>query len=75
MMLDAGVRERPGRVSDEARPVFDTLAGKLRIPSTRPGQASRVVLLLLAAAGLGLIVAGVVRGAVRAIARARRSST
>jgi hypothetical protein len=29
-MIDTGVGERPGRVGNEARPVFDALVGKLR---------------------------------------------
>jgi hypothetical protein len=37
-MIDTGAGERPGRVGNEARPVFDALVGKLRIPSTRPGS-------------------------------------
>ncbi len=39
-MIDTGVGERPGRLGNEARPVFDALVGKLRIPSTRPGSAA-----------------------------------
>jgi hypothetical protein len=39
-MIDTGVGERPGRVGNEARPVFDALVGKLRIPSTRPGSVA-----------------------------------
>jgi LuxR family transcriptional regulator, maltose regulon positive regulatory protein len=44
-MIDAGVRERPNQVGDEARPVFDVLIGKLRIPSTRPGAVRRTSLI------------------------------
>jgi LuxR family transcriptional regulator, maltose regulon positive regulatory protein len=44
-MVDRGVRERSGRVGDEARPVFDVLVGKLRIPSTRPGSVHRTSLI------------------------------
>ena len=40
-MVDTGVRERPGQVGVEARPVFDVAVGKLRIPSTRPGSVRR----------------------------------
>ena len=40
VMIDTGVGERPGRLGNEARPVFDALVGKLRIPSTRPGSAA-----------------------------------
>ena len=65
-MVDTGVRERPGQVGVEARPVFDALVGKLRIPSTRPGsvrrtslierlarEASRPVVSVVAPAGYG----------------------
>jgi len=45
VMIDRGVRERSGRVGDEARPVFDILVGKLRIPSTRPGSVHRTSLI------------------------------
>ena len=45
VMIDRGVRERSGRVGDEARPVFDVLVGKLRIPSTRPGSVHRASLI------------------------------
>jgi len=45
VMIDRGVRERSGRVGDEARPVFDVLVGKLRIPSTRPGSVHRTSLI------------------------------
>ena len=44
-MIDTGVGERPGRVGNEARPVFDALVGKLRIPSTRPGSVRRTSLI------------------------------
>jgi len=44
-MVDTGVRERPGQVGVEARPVFDALVGKLRIPSTRPGSVRRTSLI------------------------------
>jgi len=66
VMIDRGVRERSGRVGDEARPVFDVLVGKLRIPSTRPGsvhltslierlarEVSRPVVSVVAPAGYG----------------------
>ena len=45
VMVDRGVRERFGRVGDEARPVFDVLVGKLRIPPTRPGAVHRTSLI------------------------------
>src|SRR5690242_17249944 len=45
VMIDRGVRERSGRVGDEARPVFDVLVGKLRIPPTRPGSVHRISLI------------------------------
>src|SRR5689334_24916517 len=45
VMIDRDVRERSGRVGDEARPVFDVLVGKLRIPSTRPGSVHRTSLI------------------------------
>src|SRR5690349_13985710 len=45
VMIDRGVRERSGRVGDEARPVFDVLVGKLRIPPTRPGSVHRTSLI------------------------------
>jgi LuxR family maltose regulon positive regulatory protein len=32
-------------VGNEARPVFDALVGKLRIPSTRPGSVRRTSLI------------------------------
>jgi len=44
-MVDTGVRERPGLVGDEARPMFDVFVGKLRIPSTRPGSVRRTSLI------------------------------
>jgi LuxR family maltose regulon positive regulatory protein len=44
-MIDRGVKERPGQVGDEARPAFDVLVGKLRVPSTRPGSVQRTSLI------------------------------
>jgi hypothetical protein len=44
-MIDTGVGERPCRVGNEARPVFDVLLGKLRIPSTRPESVRRTSLI------------------------------
>src|SRR5580704_728547 len=44
-MIDTGVGERLGRVGNEARPVFDALVGKLRIPSTRPRSVRRTSLI------------------------------
>jgi LuxR family transcriptional regulator, maltose regulon positive regulatory protein len=44
-MVDTGVRERPGQLGVEVRPVFDVLVGKLRIPSTRPGSVRRTSLI------------------------------
>src|SRR5437660_11941207 len=44
-VLDRGVRERSGQLRAEARPVFDVLVSKLRIPSTRPGGVRRTLLI------------------------------
>jgi LuxR family maltose regulon positive regulatory protein len=41
-MIDRG---RAGQLGDDARPVFDVLVGKLRIPSTRPGSVRRTSLI------------------------------
>jgi LuxR family maltose regulon positive regulatory protein len=44
-VIDRSVRERSGELSADARPVFDVLVGKLRIPSTRPGTVRRTSLI------------------------------
>ena len=45
VMVDTGVRERPGQVGDVAGPVFDVVAGKLRVPEVRPGSVCRASLI------------------------------
>ena len=44
-MSDSGVRERPGRARDAARPAFDLVASKLVRPPVRPGSVGRFQLI------------------------------
>jgi LuxR family transcriptional regulator, maltose regulon positive regulatory protein len=44
-MTGTGVGERPRQLGDEAGPVFDVLAAKLRVPRTRPGSVRRASLI------------------------------